>query len=97
MNSISTNGFKDVDVMDNDNYATVLERFVISSSLQVAQVSTKKIPGLDHVVLVKKWVISPMKAHNTICSTMQHGVHTLLHLSLSRQFRTNDHKLWYTT
>ena len=45
------------------------------------------------MVLAKKWDMSPKKAHNTICCIMQHGVCTVLHPSLSRQFRSNDCKL----
>ena len=57
--------------MDDNNYATVLESFVITSSLQLAQGNTKKISGLEHLVLVKNLGISPMKALNMICSTTQ--------------------------
>ena len=71
--------------MDNNNYATVLDSYVIISSLQV----------LDHLVLAKRWGISPEKALNTIHCTTQHGVHTVLHPSLYMQFRTNNHQLWY--
>ena len=35
------------DVMDDENYTTVLESFVSASSLQVADVNTKKVSGLD--------------------------------------------------
>ena len=48
-------------VMDNDNYATELESFVIRSSLQVAQVITKKVSGLDHLVLPRSGVFHPRK------------------------------------
>ena len=51
-----------VDAMDNDNFTTVLKSFVIISSLQVAQVNTKKVPALEHLGLAKKWGISPKKA-----------------------------------
>ena len=47
------------------------------------------------MVLAKKWGISPEKACNAICHTTQHGVCTVLHPSLSRQFRTNDCQLIY--
>ena len=39
------------DVMGNDNYATVLESFVIILSLEVAQVNTKKESRLGHMAL----------------------------------------------
>ena len=83
------------DVVDDNNYATVLESFVSTSSLQVGQVNTKKVSELDHLVLAKKWGISPEKELNMIHHTMQCGVPTMLHPSLSRQFRTNDHQLQY--
>ena len=78
------------DVMYNENYATVLESNVNKVSLWVAQVNTKKVSGLDHLALVKKWGISPKKTLNMILHTTQHGVCTVFHPSLSRQFRTND-------
>ena len=82
-----------VDVMDDDNHATVLESFVSISSLQVAQVNTKKVSGLN--LLAKKWGVSPKRVLDTIQHTTQHAVCTVLHLSLSRRFRTNDCKLGY--
>ena len=39
--------------MDKDNYSTVLESFVITSLLWVAQVNTKKVSGLGHLA----WII----------------------------------------
>ena len=50
---------------------------------------------LDHLVLAKKWCIPPEKALNMIWHTTQHGVYTVLHPSLSLQFRTNNHHLRY--
>ena len=81
------------DVMDDNNYATVLESLNILS-LQVSHVYTKQLSGIDHLVLAKKWGVSPKKALKMIHCTTEHGVFTVLHLSLSRQFRTNDHQLW---
>ena len=60
----------------------------------VAQVSTEKVWGLHHFVLAKKWGVSPKKIV-MICSTTQHDVCTVLHLSLSRWFRTKDYQLQY--
>ena len=74
--------------MDNYNYDTVWESFVSTLSWQVAQVNTKKVSGLDHLVLSKKWGISPKKALNAIQHTTQHGVYTVLNQSLSRWFKT---------
>ena len=69
--------------MENNNYATVLENFVNTFSVQVAQVNTKKVLGLDHLVLNKKWGISPKNEHNIIFPTTQCGVCTVLLPSLS--------------
>ena len=52
------------DIMDNDNYATVLENFVISSSLLAATVNTENISGLDHLVLILEHNLS---YHTTWC------------------------------
>ena len=52
--------------MDDDNYATVLECFVNTLALQVAQLNAEKVYNL---VLAKKWDISPEKVLNTICDT----------------------------
>ena len=78
--------------MDDDNFATVLESFVATSSLWVAKVHAKKVSGLDHLVFAKRWGISPKKALNTIHHTVQCEVHTVVHLSLSQQFRINHHQ-----
>ena len=40
--------------MNDDNYATVLDSYVTTLSLPVEQVSTKKVPGLDHLVSCQK-------------------------------------------
>ena len=72
--------------MNNNDYATVLKSFFDMSSLGVAQVNTKNVSELNHLLLAKKWGIPPEKALNTICCTTQCGVHTVLHLPLSRQF-----------
>ena len=42
------------DIIDDKNYATELESFVSTLSLQVAQINTKKVSRLDHLVLAKK-------------------------------------------
>ena len=55
--------------MDNNNYATVMEGFVNTLSLEAAQVNTKKVSGLDHLVFAKKQCILPGKALNTINRT----------------------------
>ena len=83
------------DALDDNNYDTKKEHFVNNSLLQVAQLHTKKVSGLYDFVLAKKWGTSPKKAVNRIQCTTHNGVCTVLHPSLSRSFRTNDHVLWY--
>ena len=81
INSVISYAFDAADVMDDDNYATLLDSYVTTSSLQVAKVCTKKVPGLDHLVCAKRWGISPKKALNMIHQTTQHGTHTVLQCS----------------
>ena len=50
INSATSYAYDAVDVIDNDNYATVLEKFVTILSLQVAKVNIKKVSGLGHLV-----------------------------------------------
>ena len=57
IDSVTSYAYDAADVLDDDNYATVLLSFVNASSLQIAQVNTKKVSGLDHLVLVKKGVL----------------------------------------
>ena len=92
INSVTLYAYNATDVMDDDNCDTFLESFVIISSLQVAQVDTKKVLRLDNLVLAKKWGISPKKALNTICHTTQHSVYTVLFSSLTQWFRTCDYQ-----
>ena len=83
INSVTLYVYDAANVMNDDNYATVLQSFVSTSSLQVVQINTKKVFGLNHLVLAKKWGISPKKALNITCHTTQHGVHTVLHPCIS--------------
>ena len=46
------------DVMCHNNFATVLESFVIFSLLWVIQVHTKKVPVVDYLVLANEWYVS---------------------------------------
>ena len=75
--SVTSYVYDPADVMDNDNYAAMLESFVNTLSLQVAQVNAEKISGLDHLVLAKKWGISLKKALNMIHLITQHDVCTM--------------------
>ena len=87
INSVKSYAYVVADVMDKDNYATVLKSYVTTWSLQVAKVHMKRVSGLDHMVLTKKWSISPKK----------HGIHTVSNPSLSAWFKTNDHQFQYKT
>ena len=66
INCVTSYAYDAADVMDDDNCATVLDSYVTTSSLQVAKVHTKKAPGLNHLVIAKRWDISPKKALHTI-------------------------------
>ena len=48
INSVTWYAFDVADVMDNNNYATVLESSFIMLSLWVADITIKKVAGLDH-------------------------------------------------
>ena len=93
INSVNLYDYDAADVMEHDNYATVLESLVNTLWLHIAQVDTEKVSWHDHLFIAKKWGISPKKALNMICHTTQCGVKTVMHPSLSRQLRTNDHQL----
>ena len=95
INSVKSYAYDAADVMDDDNFTTVLDSYVTTSPLQAAKVSAMKVSRLDHLVLAKRWGISPQKTLNTIRQTTQHGVCTVLHPSVSRWFRTNDCQSWY--
>ena len=47
--------------MDNDNFVIVLKNFVVILSLQVAQVTIKKVPVLVFLLLAYEWGISSKK------------------------------------
>ena len=69
INSVTSYAYDAADIIDNVNYATVLESFVSTSSLPVAQVNTERVLRLDHLILAKKYGISPKKALNTMHHT----------------------------
>ena len=72
--------------MDNDNFATVLESYVIILLLWVPQVYTKKMSALDKLFLNKVVVYLTQESLSMIWYAMLCGVHILLHSSLARQF-----------
>ena len=49
-NSVTSYAYDAADVLDDNNFATVLESFM-KLSLQVAQVNTKKVSGLGYLAL----------------------------------------------
>ena len=80
------------DVMDNDNHATTLEAQI---QISIVLIGTSRKPSIDPIVLAKRWGIAPEKAQKTIQATTQRGIRTMLHPSLSRQFRMNDQNFQY--
>ena len=63
------------------------DMFVTASSAQI-QISimlrgTVTKPSLNPIVLAKRWGINPEKAQKTIQATMQRGIMTIFHPSLS--------------
>ena len=80
------------DVMDNVNLATALEAQIQISTVLIGM---SRKPSIDPIVLAKRWDIAPEEAQNTIQATTQRGIRTMLHPSVSRQFRTNDQNLCY--
>jgi hypothetical protein len=89
--------FDAADITDDQNLGTALESHV-SVPMSVSQVgvfTSKSTKGIDPITFSKKWGISPEKAQRTVRTTTQRGVRTVLHPSLSRRFRTNDHNLRY--
>ena len=52
-------------------------------------------PSVEPIFLSKRWGIAPEIAHQTIQTTMQREIRTMLHPLLSRWFRTNYQNLCY--
>ena len=61
INSLTLYAYVVADVMDDDNYTTVLESFVNTSLLQVTQVNTKKVLGSTICFLSERGVFHPKK------------------------------------
>ena len=77
INSVTSYVYDATDVMDDDNFATVLESFVNILSLQVTQVNSKEALALDHLGFTKKWDISPKKELNMMPCITHCGVYTV--------------------
>ena len=78
--------------MDNDNLVIAL---LIQIQISIMLIGTVRKPLIEPIVLANQWGITPEKAHKTIHATTQRGIRTMLHLSLSRQFRMNGRNLHY--
>ena len=79
--------YNTADVMDNDNLATTLSAQI---QISIALIGMVRKPSVEPIVLAKRTDITPEKAQKTIQATMQRGIETILHPSLSKQFKTND-------
>ena len=60
---------------------------------KVVKTSAKAYP-IGAKQLARYWGIGLNKDNKTIEVTIQNGVRTLLHPTLSRRFRTDDRQLW---
>ena len=69
------------DVMDNDSLVTSLLPKIHISIVLIGTV--RKLSG-EPIGLAKRWGIAPEKAQKTTEATMQKGISTMLHPSLSR-------------
>ena len=93
------------DVTDHDNFGAALE-----ANRQVLLVRMDHTPetydvcgvhrgkrqgGMDYVTLANHWQIPLHKARNMVKQMMQRGMHTVLHPTLLRHFRTNNWMLCY--
>ena len=91
INSVTSYAYDAADVMNNDNYATVLDSYVTTSSLWVAQEGTRAWPfGYCQKMgdfTQKSTEYDPSDHHCGIC--------IVLHPLLSRRFRTNDRQLQF--
>ena len=65
LNSVTLNAYEAADVIDDDNFVSVLKSFVIISSLS-STIEYQEDTSTWHLVLAKKLDILPKKAINTI-------------------------------
>jgi hypothetical protein len=97
--------YEAADITDNDNFGaalkatrqvTLVRTNVLPETYDVCCVHTgKRQRAVDYVTLAHRWHIPLHKAKPTVQRTMQRGVRTVLHPTLSRRFRTNDRMLCY--
>ena len=88
VSTTSDSVFADDDCM---RFGQALEMNQIVSSVT----SYERRTGIDPKQLAQKWGIGLDAARRTINVTMQRGIRTVLHPSLSRRFRTNDRQMRY--
>lgn len=87
------------DITDNDNLGSVLESYVsvssVDSSNSGSTFKSRRMPGVDHMTLAKRWNVPPDRAKQTVGVTTQRGVRQCLGSGLTRRYPTNDRMLRY--
>ena len=69
---------------------------MLNPKVNVDMVGVSKVRyGIISKSFSHKWLISPESANRTVQNTTQRGIRTILHPSLSRQFKTTDRSLRY--
>ena len=81
------------DITDDANFGLALENEVSVSRVGVSNSTAKS--KVDYLTLSKKWGTSPEIAKKKLQFTTYSGIRTVLRLSLSQRFRTNDRALRY--
>jgi hypothetical protein len=102
INALSSMTTDCADITDDENFGITLEQHMTVSI--AALDTTKTVPGwihskagkpVDAETLAKCWLISANRAARTVDGTTQRGVRTMLNLTLSCRFPTNDCMLHY--
>jgi hypothetical protein len=86
--------FRSVEGQDASAFALVIMNNVKVKMIQ-AVASQKGLLVVGPKLLAKRWKIGIETAHHTLEATTQTCIKTTLHLTLSRQFWTNDWALQY--
>ena len=91
INYISTSEEDAVDLIDNKKFYDAL-----SAKVNVDRVGVPKGKnGVNYESVSPKWFISPEAVKRTVQHTNQRGISKILHLSLSRRFKTHNRALRY--
>ena len=91
INHLSTSEDDAVDFRDDENLYNAL-----TGKVNVDRVGALKgRNGVASDSLSHKWFISPEAARRTVHNTTQQWIRTIIHSSLSRQFKSNDQTLSY--